>query len=696
MHSAAPAMSRDAATRRIVRYVSGGFLSRRIRRIAWLAGYDLRPGLPRAGEAVAAWGRTAVAARAEAVAHRAGVPLLRFEDPFLRSLHVGRAAWAEREPPLGLLIDARGCHFDPTQPSDLEHLLAHDPFDDGAVIAAARAGIDAFVRAGVTKYAATLTDPVPDPGYVLVVDQTRGDAAIRHGGATDATFREMLLIAREENPGLPIVIKAHPETAAGRRPGHYDAGDAVQGAVLIDAPLSPALLFEGAVRVYTVSSQLGFEAILHGHRPVVFGQPFYAGWGLTDDRAPAGSAIDRRTRRLTKAQLFAGAMVIYPHWYDPHRDALCGPLEVIRHLEARARAWREDRDGWSAPGIRLWKRGPLRRFLSGRVTYRADPSRRALVWGVTDAVDGDDVASGDAADPLVAVPGRAETGAAPSVWRIEDGFLRSRGLGAELVPPLSLVLDGQGIYYDPTARSDLEDAVMRAAALPPEALVRAAALREAIVAAGLSKYNLDGDLPDSPDLPDAYVLVPGQVADDASIRRGATGPVADNAALLRAARDAHPGAAIVYKPHPDVEAGLRDGAIDASDADVTATRSPIIPLIRKARRVCTITSLAGFEALLHDVPVTTYGAPFYAGWGLTRDLGPVPARRRAARPSRDALVHAALIAAPRYVDPVTGTACAPEVAVERLARGPRSRAGPATRLLSKAQGALASQTRFWR
>ena len=35
-------------------------------------------------------------------------------------------------------------------------------------------------------------------------------------------------------------------------------------------------LLEGAIAVYTVSSQMGFEAILAGHRPVVFGQPFFA------------------------------------------------------------------------------------------------------------------------------------------------------------------------------------------------------------------------------------------------------------------------------------------------------------------------------------------------------------------------------------------------------------------------------------
>ncbi len=42
------------------------------------------------------------------------------------------------------------------------------------------------------------------------------------------------------------------------------------------------------------------------------------------------------------------------------------------------------------------------------------------------------------------------------VVRVEDTFLRSVGLGANLVRPLSWVRDRRGIYYDATAPSELE------------------------------------------------------------------------------------------------------------------------------------------------------------------------------------------------------------------------------------------------
>jgi len=145
-----------------------------------------------------------------------------------------------------------------------------------------------------------------------------------------------------------------------------------------------------------------------------------------------------------------------------------------------------------------------------------------------------------------------------------------------------------------------------------------------------------------------------------------------NLALLQATRAANPNAAIIYKPHPDVEAGLRAGAVSDSDldglADAVVVNADIAALLDQVQEVWTMTSLTGFEALMRGIQVTCLGTPFYAGWGLTRDLGKVPARR-GARPTLEGLVHATLIDYPRYLDPVCGLPCPVEVIVERLASG---------------------------
>jgi len=664
-HAQRPA-GRSHSSRRVF-YFNAGFLRQaRVRRILALAGYDLRLGVPTSDDLIAVWGRSPYAGRGEAMAGRTGASLLRIEDAFLRSLFPGRAG----SPPLGLVIDTRGIYFDAGAPSDLEHILTTHPFDDTALLNRARGGIARMQEAHLSKYTGFDPEaPCPDPGYVLVIDQTRNDASVTHGGADANTFREMLYWAQEENPGAPILIKTHPETAHGHRSGYFSASDESDRVRLFSDPVSPWALMEGAIAVYCVTSQLGFEAIYAGHRPQVFGQPFYAGWGLTEDRHP--HALSRRGRSLSKAQLFAGAMLLYPTWYDPHRDRLCEAETAVEALAAETRAWREDHRGWAAHGMRLWKRAPLQRFFGRyrRLSFDrpAAAGRPAMVWASQAGPEG--------------------------AARVEDGFLRSRGLGADLVPPLSLVLDDLGIYYDPTRESRLERLIAERAVLRADQMLRAEALIKALTRHGLSKYNLGAAAPDLP--PGRRILVPGQVEDDASIRLGA-GEVRSNLALLQNVRAENPDAVILYKPHPDVEAGLRPGAVEAEGlADQIVSGCDPAALLSKVEEVWTMTSLLGFEALLRGVSVTTIGAPFYAGWGLTHDLGDVPPRRRA-RPSLAGLVHATLIDYPRYLDPVTGKACPVEIVVERLVHGPLRRAGRCNRLLAKLQGAFATHAHWWR
>jgi len=687
---AGPASDHDStagAIPRRLRFLNGGFFNPALRRILAAAGHELIPGLPGPGEGVVVWGRSPTAGRGEAAAARRAAPLIRVEDAFLRSLRPGRAGDA----PLGLLIDPVGLHFDASAPSSIEQILARDPLDDSNLLARARDGIARLIASDLSKY--NIHDPAlppPLPGYVLLIDQTRNDASIRFAGASAATFQTMLATAMEDHPGARILIKSHPETRLGLRPGHFDQTALPATVTLITDAVSPWKLLEGAIAVYTVSSQMGFEAILAGHRPRVFGQPFYAGWGLTLDEQP----LPRRRRTLTRAQLFAGAMILAPTWFDPCRNRLCSFEEAVDQLEADTRCWRADHAGHVALGMRLWKRAHLQQTFGRHrpLIFANTPARAAKLAGKT----GRQVIvwAGKAPDPAPAdLP----------LLRVEDGFLRSRGLGADLVPPLSLVSDDLGIYYDPTQESRLERLLLSPP--PPGGRARAERLIARITALGLSKYNLPAaPLPDLP--PGHRILVPGQVEDDASIRLG-SGDIRTNRALLEAVRAAHPQAVILYKPHPDVEAGLRPGAIPAADlahlADAILHHADPLALIAACDEVWTITSTLGFEALLRGKPVTTLGAPFYAGWGLTRDLGPVPHRRLRRpdgslqpRPTLAALAHAALIAYPRYFDPVTRRPCPPEVAVDRLAQGNAPAPGPVNRSLAKLQGHFAGHAHLWR
>jgi capsular polysaccharide export protein len=332
--------------------------------------------------------------------------------------------------------------------------------------------------------------------------------------------------------------------------------------------------------------------------------------------------------------------------------------------------WRRHLDGnrgiAAASGMAFWKREAIRHFLWDGL--RSPPFmsaekgvRRAKREGGALAVWPSRVSAALMQD--------ARRGGV-TIARVEDGFLRSKGLGAALHPPGSVVVDRSGIYYDARSPSDMETLLATHAFSPAEE-GRAAALRTMIRASGVTKYGKDGGAMIALPQGRRTVLAVGQVEDDLSVEFGGAG-VTGNLDLLQRVRAAEPEAWIVYRPHPDVQAGLRKGhvsdAVVLGIADAIDLGSPLMALVQAVDEVHVLSSLTGFEALMRDRPVTVHGMPFYAGWGLTRDLA-APNGRRGRQLTLDQLVAGALILYPRYLDPMTRLPCGPEIMVERLASG---------------------------
>jgi capsule polysaccharide export protein KpsC/LpsZ len=82
-----------------------------------------------------------------------------------------------------------------------------------------------------------------------------------------------------------------------------------------------------------VTSQLGFEALMLGKKVTCFGVPFYAGWGLTDDRIPA----PRRRAHRTVLEVFAAAYFHYARYVNPINGKRC-QLEGLVDAIARTQA----------------------------------------------------------------------------------------------------------------------------------------------------------------------------------------------------------------------------------------------------------------------------------------------------------------------------------------------------------------------
>ncbi|WP_137008849.1 capsular polysaccharide biosynthesis protein [Aquitalea aquatilis] len=659
----------------------------------------------------AAWGHRPATKQLRLHAKRRSGSYLALEDGFIRSLGLG----AQGYPPWSIVADDLGIYYDASQPSRLEILVRQlaadcqntaEPERQAAahvLLHNAQHGMALLLAYRLSKYNHA-PDFLPPVGWqhdaVLVVDQTVGDRSVRYGNADADTFRQMLRTAVQENPTKQIWIKTHPDVLCGKKQGYLTRLAGMEERVqLLGVDANPLTLLPHIAQVYTVCSQLGFEALLCNKPVVTFGQPWYAGWGLSDDRHPLAADLAKRRGAATLQQLFAASYLQYCRYVNPSTGGLGTLFDVIHHLQRQKAINDRLRGELVCIGMSWWKRAVLAPFLrQPSCTVRfvrsakalqylpMQPMRKIAVWG-----------SGQA-DILHLAQERNWP-----LLRIEDGFIRSVGLGSNLTPPLSLALDDEGIYFDPRQPSRLET-LLATQQFADMDLAEAEALRAQLLRAGLGKYNVGQDALQLPlPRPAVVILVVGQVEDDASICNGSPW-IQTNLALLKSVRLTYPTAFIVYKPHPDVVSGNRIGSITAKDsdslADMVTTQCDMHLCLQQVDQVHTMTSLAGFEALLRGKRVVCYGLPFYAGWGLTQDVfanvplasgTPHPAwKRRARRLALSELIAASLLLYPCYIDPVSGDAISPSQAATLLAHQKTDKT--ATRLhgnwLSKQLGKL--------
>ncbi len=254
---------------------------------------------------------------------------------------------------------------------------------------------------------------------------------------------------------------------------------------------------------------------------------------------------------------------------------------------------------------------------------------------------------------------------------VEDGFIRSVGLGSKHTPPMSLNFDSKTLYFNAQEASDLEDILNTYDfASDSELMARAKRLKNMLLNTGISKYNHNSDV----DINSIYgektkkrILVIGQVEDDASIKYGCSVAITNND-LVRLAVFENPTSQVIYKPHPDVLLQKRKMLSNPEDvADICKVLIDDIPLAQSLEtidHVYTITSQAGFEALLRDIPVTTLGCPFYSSWGVTDDRQ--PNSRRTAMRTVEEILAAAYILYPKYFDFTKNKQVEVEDVIEKL------------------------------
>lgn len=257
-----------------------------------------------------------------------------------------------------------------------------------------------------------------------------------------------------------------------------------------------------------------------------------------------------------------------------------------------------------------------------------------LIWGYKECINVEQFAK-DYKVPIV---------------RVEDGFLRSLGLGIDKVLPMSLCFDRTGLYYNAEVLSDFEQiANHKEQFITSEILTKAKEFREGFVQNSITKYNLD-NLKDFsyPTKTKERVLVIGQVESDWSIKKSMS-KITTNLELLKFAKKENPNCEIVFKQHPDdiYSKSNIDHLKNLCDICIDFNIE-LNSLLDSVDKVYTISSLLGFESVIRGIEVHTTGLPFYAGWGLTCDSISTP--RRKIKLSIDELFAITYLIYPIYID----------------------------------------------
>ena len=632
----------------------------------------------RSCKAVYSWGHKPYSKLARRLADYRRLPHIRLEDGFVCSF--GRGG---RHRKYSVVVDPVGIYYDASQPSRLENILndidkCSWQLTDDKYQSEAKTLMQRLLDNRISKYNYATTESVDSANdeapFVLVVDQTVGDQSIAFGGMQATDFETMLVRAVEEHSADAVIVKVHPEVLAGRKQGYLPELAKKMGVRLIGHDLSPQKLSQCRA-AYVGTSLYGFELLMHKVPVTCFGQPFYSGWGITRDKKPH----ERRIVGRTLLEVFIAAYMAYPIYIDPVTGKACDLAAIVDHIVEQKKQMDRVGGDYQLVGITPWKRRYVDKYMmSSEYNHQyvsmsdlkqvpqsaANESRSVMVWG-----------KGKSDDVEMQLSGSR------TVARMEDGFVRSIGLGSNFTAPRSLVVDDMGIYFDATKPSRLEHLLQHRDCTEEEKL-RAESLIETLLENRISKYssseNAISDI--SFYAGKRILLVVGQVHGDASLRYG-SGDIDSNFKLLQAVRAANPNALIVYKPHPDVVSGNRsDGIINYRDikefCDHIETDLSIEVTLNLCEQVHTMTSLAGLEALLCGKEVVTYGKPFYAGWGLTTDCCVFDRRTR--KRTLAELVYICYIEYPGYLDLESGEFTSVEKTIASLVEEREKQSGSIT------------------
>jgi hypothetical protein len=271
------------------------------------------------------WGMTPTLSKSKQaqIGRELGRPTVIVEDGFIRSIGIGLSG----EAGLSIIMDDTTAYYDAmSAPSRLERQINSNIEITDAQRTNALALIDKIVSLKVSKYnhapQVILADCFPQlknrQHRILLIDQRYHDQSVESGLANDQSFDQMVLDALHDYPESQILIKKHPDSIFGAKKSYLNFDrlqklNAMHRIIPIMFDINPYSLFAQVDDIFVATSGMGFEALMAGHQVHCYGVPFYAGWGLTQDK----QTLTRRHRSRRLEDIFHFAYIENSRYFHP-------------------------------------------------------------------------------------------------------------------------------------------------------------------------------------------------------------------------------------------------------------------------------------------------------------------------------------------------------------------------------------------
>lgn len=300
---------------------------------------------------VIGWGHKKTSKRSQDYAKKYNLPYIALEDGFIRS--IGLSHRSKSEQIISIVMDRIGIYYDATMPSELEKFIETSKFwMNSQIESRAKKLINLIVNEKIVKYnlikdeykeserhknkvSGRLSEKNINHNQVLVVDQTCGDAAVTFGNAAKRDFEKMLDEAVSKFGVLNVTVKVHPDTFCGKARGYFSVDKLKKkGVKILYTTQSSMEIFENFKNVYVVTSGMGFEALMFGCNVTCYGEPFYSGWGLTDDKKSSSyyRRIEKIGSKISIETLVAAVFFKYSIFINPKTRDLITPEEAINYI----------------------------------------------------------------------------------------------------------------------------------------------------------------------------------------------------------------------------------------------------------------------------------------------------------------------------------------------------------------------------